>query len=93
MATPLIQRSAVAVLLGSALLGCSSTPAGLDAIPLAELDDRIAGGWAGQMIGVSYGLPTEFRFNNQIIRRTGPARMDAPTASPAPSTTTTFTWT
>ena len=67
MATPLIQRSAVAALLGSALLGCSSTPAGLDAIPLAELDDRIAGGWAGQMIGVSYGLPTEFRFNNQII--------------------------
>jgi hypothetical protein len=27
----------------------------------AALDDRIRGGWAGQMIGVSYGAPTEFR--------------------------------
>jgi hypothetical protein len=31
-------------------------------LPLAELRDRIAGGWAGQMIGVSFGAPTEFRF-------------------------------
>ena len=30
-------------------------------IPLAGLRDKIAGGWAGQMIGVSYGAPTEFR--------------------------------
>ena len=50
-----------------ALFNCSTTPEGLDAIPLAELQDRIEGGWAGQMIGVSYGLPTEFRFNNRII--------------------------
>jgi len=28
---------------------------------LAELRDRIQGGWAGQMIGVAYGAPTEFR--------------------------------
>jgi len=32
----------------------------------AELLDRIRGGWAGQMIGVSYGAPTEFRFNGRI---------------------------
>jgi hypothetical protein len=36
-------------------------------IPLAELRDRIRGGWAGQMIGVSYGAPTEFRYNERII--------------------------
>ena len=36
-------------------------------IPLAELRDRIAGGWAGQMIGVSYGAPTEFRSNGKIL--------------------------
>lgn len=36
-------------------------------IPMAELRDRIRGGWAGQMIGVSYGAPTEFRFNEVII--------------------------
>jgi hypothetical protein len=33
----------------------------------AELRDKIEGGWAGQMIGVSYGAPTEFRFRGQII--------------------------
>jgi hypothetical protein len=30
-------------------------------MPLSELKDKIAGGWAGKMIGVSYGAPTEFR--------------------------------
>lgn len=30
-------------------------------IPISELKDKIAGGWAGKMIGVSYGAPTEFR--------------------------------
>lgn len=33
----------------------------------AVLEDKIRGGWAGQMIGVSYGAPTEFRFNGRII--------------------------
>ncbi|MBC7924571.1 MAG: ADP-ribosylglycohydrolase family protein [Bryobacteraceae bacterium] len=36
-------------------------------IQLSELRDKIEGGWAGQMIGVSYGAPTEFRFNERII--------------------------
>ena len=36
-------------------------------IPLDELRDKIQGGWAGQMIGVSFGAPTEFRFREQII--------------------------
>jgi hypothetical protein len=31
------------------------------------LEDKIRGGWAGQMIGVSFGAPTEFRFNGRII--------------------------
>jgi hypothetical protein len=33
----------------------------------AELENKIRGGWAGQMIGVSYGAPTEFRSNGRII--------------------------
>jgi hypothetical protein len=33
----------------------------------AVLLDKIRGGWAGQMIGVSYGAPTEFRSNGRII--------------------------
>ncbi len=32
---------------------------------MAELKDRIKGGWAGQMIGVSYGAPTEFRYRER----------------------------
>jgi len=35
-------------------------------ISLAGLHDKIAGGWAGQMIGVSFGAPTEFRTLGKI---------------------------
>src|SRR5215831_15555531 len=35
-------------------------------ISLAELHDKVAGGWAGQMIGVSFGAPTEFRTLGKI---------------------------
>ena len=31
------------------------------------LKDKIKGGWAGQMIGVSFGAPTEFQSNGKII--------------------------
>jgi hypothetical protein len=31
-----------------------------------ELRDKIQGGWAGQMIGVSFGAPTEFRSMGKI---------------------------
>ena len=36
-------------------------------ISLDELRDKIAGGWAGKMIGVAYGAPTEFRWQGKII--------------------------
>lgn len=36
-------------------------------LSLAELRDKIAGGWAGQMIGVSFGAPTEFRARGNIL--------------------------
>lgn len=32
-----------------------------------QLRDKIKGGWAGQMIGVCYGQPTEFRFRETMI--------------------------
>jgi len=35
-------------------------------ITLADLENKVRGGWAGQMIGVTYGAPTEFRFLQQI---------------------------
>jgi hypothetical protein len=33
----------------------------------AEFEDKVRGGWAGQMIGVSFGAPTEFKSNAKII--------------------------
>lgn len=32
-----------------------------------ELENKIKGGWAGQVIGCTYGGPTEFRWNSVII--------------------------
>ena len=32
----------------------------------AEFENKVRGGWAGQMIGVTYGAPTEFRFQQKI---------------------------
>src|SRR5215472_13789136 len=43
-----------------------TAPAQLKTITRAALHDKIAGGWAGQMIGVSFGAPTEFRSNGKI---------------------------
>ena len=36
-------------------------------------EDKVRGGWAGQMIGVSFGAPTEFRSNGKIIDWRPPA--------------------
>src|SRR3954454_21905214 len=33
----------------------------------AALEDKIRGGWAGQMIGVSFGAPSEFQSNGKLI--------------------------
>src|SRR3990172_3123419 len=43
------------------------TAPGVRKISLQTLEDKIRGGWAGQMIGVSFGAPTEFRSNGKII--------------------------
>ncbi|NLS96526.1 MAG: ADP-ribosylglycohydrolase family protein [Planctomycetaceae bacterium] len=36
-------------------------------LSVAEYRDRMAGGWIGQMVGVGWGAPTEFKFNGEII--------------------------
>src|SRR3954452_7128169 len=36
-------------------------------ISMENLRDKVQGGWAGQMIGVSFGAPTEFRYREQTI--------------------------
>ena len=48
------------------LAAASLSAAGLKTIAPSELHDKVAGGWAGQMIGVSFGAPTEFRSNGKI---------------------------
>jgi ADP-ribosylglycohydrolase len=37
-------------------------------ISKTQLQDKIKGGWAGQVIGCTYGGPTEFRFNGTMIQ-------------------------
>ena len=64
MAKPSLGLFCVVVLL---VLAVSCTPAGFKKISQAELRDRIEGGWAGQMIGVSFGAPTEFRARGIIL--------------------------
>jgi len=55
------------------LVSCQNQQIGKPYIPKkitlskSELLDKIKGGWAGQMIGVTYGGPTEFRYRGRII--------------------------
>ena len=39
----------------------------------AAFEDKVRGGWAGQMIGVSFGAPTEFQSNGRILEGALPA--------------------
>ncbi|MCX6221126.1 MAG: ADP-ribosylglycohydrolase family protein [Bacteroidia bacterium] len=43
------------------LLSCSKPDPTIRTITPDVLKDKIAGGWAGKIIGVTYGAPTEFR--------------------------------
>jgi hypothetical protein len=46
---------------------CKSSTEEFKSITPEILKDKIAGGWAGKMIGVTYGAPTEFRAQSQIF--------------------------
>src|SRR4051794_36615344 len=58
---------AVAISIGALLYGAAERSTSRREIALETLRDKIRGGWAGQMIGVSYGAPTEFRYLGQVI--------------------------
>ena len=47
-----------------ALSGCSGEKIELKK---SEIADKIKGGWAGQIIGCTYGGPTEFKYKQKII--------------------------
>lgn len=53
------------VLPGTVLDGQSGRP--MRRLTRAALEDKIRGGWAGQMIGVSFGAPSEFQSNGKLI--------------------------
>ncbi len=46
---------------------CWASGKRLHRISQEELEDKIAGGWAGKMIGVSFAAPTEFRAQGRIM--------------------------
>ena len=69
---------ATVVLIGIMMVSCStgekSTPVKQVDYPVeftlskADLMDKIKGGWAGQVIGCTYGGPTEFKYNGTMIQ-------------------------
>ncbi len=52
--------SAGLLVIAATIVSCGGGPA-TRTLTDEQLRDKIAGGWAGKMIGVSYGAPTEFR--------------------------------
>jgi hypothetical protein len=64
-------KTTAPVLLVLALAGCvQPNPGGPSVnrgLTMKQLHDKIKGGWAGQVIGVTYGGPTEFRFQGSMI--------------------------
>jgi hypothetical protein len=70
------------------LIICSCTPTEKGSAPAsvnypveytlskADLMDKIKGGWAGQVIGCTYGGPTEFQYNGTMIQDYIPIEWD-----------------
>jgi hypothetical protein len=48
------------------IISCKNSSEEYRTIKAEVLRDKIAGGWAGKMIGVTYGAPTEFRAQGKI---------------------------
>jgi hypothetical protein len=61
-----IRRAATVLAICCVALSCGQDTK-KRSIELAALEDKVRGGWAGQMIGVSFGEPTEFRYLGRII--------------------------
>ncbi len=60
------KRAAAAI--GLALVMAASAVAGPFRLSPEALRDKIRGGWAGKVIGCTYGGPTEFRFQGTFIQ-------------------------
>ena len=53
--------------MAAVLMACGLLHAEERKLSLETYRDKMEGGWLGQIIGVCWGGPTEFRFNHQII--------------------------
>jgi len=62
-----LSPATLAVFVAVSVVACDQESATYRTEALSVLEDRIRGGWAGQMIGVSFGEPTEFRYLGEII--------------------------
>jgi hypothetical protein len=57
----------VLIFIASIEIGCDRKQSeNFQTIRVEVLKDKIAGGWAGKMIGVTYGAPTEFVYRKKI---------------------------
>jgi hypothetical protein len=63
----LILAVAAGVLLCAGVSFASGEQAEFRQLPMKEYVDRMKAGWIGQMAGVGWGAPTEFRYKGQII--------------------------
>ena len=62
-----MKRSIAATVLVAVALPALAAAQARVTIPTEVLRDKIKGGWAGQTIGVTFGGPTEFRYNGTMI--------------------------
>jgi hypothetical protein len=62
-----ISRATLVVTVAIGVTACVQDSSTYKTELLSVLEDKIRGGWAGQMIGVSFGAPTEFQYMGQII--------------------------
>ena len=62
-----MKRSAAAVVVLALTLPALAGAQARVTLTTEVLRDKIKGGWAGQTIGVTFGGPTEFRYNGTMI--------------------------
>lgn len=58
---------ALSLTLSAAIFSADAAAAEYRRLPVSQYRDKMAAGWIGQMVGVGWGGPTEFRFKGEII--------------------------
>jgi hypothetical protein len=63
---PAVSLLCVAAVLGQGLYAAQD-PGAWRRLPVSEYRDKMKAGWIGQIVGVSWGAPTEFKWTDKII--------------------------